>query len=73
MKEQLVRIAVMLTILRDDLEEQKLDKELAQKANSFLKLINKRLNNIHGDNKSANDTLILISQVIESTLKEIGL
>jgi hypothetical protein len=39
MKEQLVRIAVMLTILRDDLEEQKLDKELAQKANSFLKLL----------------------------------
>lgn len=73
MKEQLVRIAVMLTILRDDLEEQKLDKELAQKANSFLKLVNKRLDNIHSDNKSANDTLILITQVIESTLKEIGL
>jgi hypothetical protein len=46
MKEQLVRIAVMLTILRDDLEEQKLDKELAQKANSFLKLVNKRLDRI---------------------------
>ena len=69
----LIRLAGLITILRDDLEEEGLDKELAEKANSFLELLNERLEVLTNQGEQVNDTLILITQVIESSLKEIGL
>ncbi len=63
----------MLTMLRDDLEDQNLDKELAKRANSFLNLVNKRLDNMHSNNKEANEALILITQLIEDIFKQIKL
>ena len=69
----LIRLAGLITILRDDLEEEGLDKELAEKANSFLELLNKRLEVLTNQGEQVNNTLILITQVIESSLKEIGL
>jgi hypothetical protein len=69
----LIRLAGLITILRDDLEEEGLDKELAEQANSFLKLLNERLEVLTNQGEQVNDTLILITQVIEGSLKEIGL
>lgn len=69
----LVRLAGLITILRDDLEEEGLDKELAEQANSFLELLNERLEVLTNQGEQVNDTLILITQVIEGSLKEIGL
>lgn len=69
----LIRLAGLITILRDDLEEEELDKELAEQANSFLELLNERLEVLTNQGEQVNDTLILITQVIENSLKEIGL
>lgn len=69
----LVRLAGLITILRDDLEEEGLDEELTEQANSFLELLNERLEVLTNQGEQVNDTLILITQVIEGSLKEIGL
>ena len=69
----LIRLAGLITILRDDLEEEGLDKELTEQANSFLELLNERLEVLTNQGEQVNDTLILITQVIEGSLKEIGL
>jgi len=68
---KLIRIAALITMLRDDLEDQELDNELQEELNTCLELLNSRLEKLTTHGEKSNDALIFVTQTIENSLIEI--
>jgi hypothetical protein len=61
-QETLLRIAGMMTILRDDLEEVEFSHKLKQVTNMWLKEANKKMEELTGGGEEANEQLIALVQ-----------
>jgi hypothetical protein len=67
---KLTKIAGLLIILRDDIEEEQLSQELKHKANSLLRCINKHLDNICKD-KEIGNTIVEVAIDMDNKLNEL--
>ncbi len=67
-EEKILRIAGLLTILRDDLEEIQFDYKLKRVTNMWLKEANKKMNQLAGGDDESNEQLIALTQEIEFRL-----
>ena len=67
-QETLLRIAGLMTILRDDLEEMNFDQKLKQVTNLWLKTANKKMRELADGGEDANEQLISLVQEIEFRL-----
>ena len=67
--ERLLRIAGLMTILRDDLEETNFDKVLKNKTNLWLKHANIKMRELAGGDQESNEQLIKIVQHFDNVLR----
>jgi len=67
-EEKILRIAGLLTILRDDLEEIQFDQKLKRVTNMWLKEANKKMVQLAGGDDESNEQLIALTQEIEFRL-----
>ena len=67
--ERLLRIAGLMTILRDDLEEMNFDKVLKNKTNLWLKHANIKMRELAGGDKESIEQLIEIVQHFDNVLR----
>ena len=67
-EEKILRIAGLLTILRDDLEEIQFDYKLKKITNMWLKEANKKMLQLAGGDDESNEQLIALTQEIEFRL-----
>ena len=67
--ETLLRIAALTIILRDDLEDISFDKALKNKANMFLKELNKSATFLASGGNEANEQLMNIVRVFDERLQ----
>ena len=68
-KETLLRIAALTIIIRDDLEDIDFDKVLKNKANMFLKELNKSATFLASDGNETNEQLMNIVRVFDERLQ----
>ncbi len=68
-EETLLRIAALTIILRDDLEDISFDKVLKNKANMFLKELNKNATFLASDGNETNEQLMNIVRVFDERLQ----
>ena len=68
-QERLLRIAGLMTILRDDLEEMNFDKVLKNKTNIWLKHANIKMRELAGGDEESNEQLIKIVQHFDNILR----
>ena len=68
-EETLLRVATLTIILRDDLEEIEFDKTLKNKANMFLKELNKNATFLASDSEETNNQLMNIVKVFDERLQ----
>lgn len=67
-EEKLLRIAGLMTILRDDLEDTQFDQKLKMVTNMWLKEVNKKMVELTSGEDESNDQLIALTQEIEFRL-----
>lgn len=67
--ERLLRVAGLMTLLRDDLEELQVEKELKRATNMWLKKANHKMNQLASGGEKSNEELMDIVQRFDKILK----